>query len=73
MASLQAKKGPFRVAQKVGEEGVEVALAGVSDDTGRLVSESADLLFHMMVLLKTKGLTLQSVVDELEGRSKARG
>ncbi len=64
--------GPQRVAQKVGEEGVEVALAAVGQSDERLLSESADLLFHLMVLLRTRKLNLQQVVDELAARHARR-
>jgi phosphoribosyl-AMP cyclohydrolase / phosphoribosyl-ATP pyrophosphohydrolase len=61
-------QGPKRIAQKVGEEGVEVALAGVTEPDDKLVSESADLLFHLLVLLKKRGLSLDNVVTELVAR-----
>jgi phosphoribosyl-AMP cyclohydrolase / phosphoribosyl-ATP pyrophosphohydrolase len=61
-------QGPKRVAQKVGEEGVEVALAAVTEADDKVVSESADLLYHLLVLLKSRGLPLAQVVAELESR-----
>ena len=64
------EKGIARVAQKVGEEGVELALAGVGEANDKVVGESADLLFHLLVLLRARGLTLQQVVRELEGRHR---
>ena len=64
--------GTTRIAQKVGEEGVEVALAAVTQADERLVSESADLLFHLALLLKNRGLSLGSVVAELEQRHRAK-
>ncbi len=64
--------GPQRLAQKVGEEGVEVALAGVGESAAQLVSESADLLFHLMVLLRSRKLTLEQVVNELAARHVKR-
>lgn len=66
------EKGPARIAQKVGEEGVEVALAAVSQPDESLVSESADLLFHLTLLLKSRNLSLDTVVNELEQRHGAR-
>jgi phosphoribosyl-ATP pyrophosphohydrolase/phosphoribosyl-AMP cyclohydrolase len=63
--------GPARVAQKVGEEGVEVALAAVTADADKLVGESADLLYHLIVLLRSKGLGLEDVARELERRHKS--
>jgi phosphoribosyl-ATP pyrophosphohydrolase/phosphoribosyl-AMP cyclohydrolase len=61
-------KGPTRIAQKVGEEGIEVALAAVAEGDDKVVSESADLLYHLLVLLKSRGVTLARVVAELESR-----
>jgi phosphoribosyl-ATP pyrophosphohydrolase/phosphoribosyl-AMP cyclohydrolase len=60
--------GPKRLAQKVGEEGVEVALAAVADSDAQLLSESADLLFHLMVLLRSRNLQLEDVVKVLAAR-----
>lgn len=65
-------QGPTRIAQKVGEEGVEVALAAVTQADDRLVSESADLLFHLALLLKSRNLSLNAVVHELERRHAAK-
>jgi phosphoribosyl-ATP pyrophosphohydrolase/phosphoribosyl-AMP cyclohydrolase len=64
--------GPRRIAQKVGEEGLEVALAGVCEDDGKLVGESADLLYHLAVMLRVRGLGLTQVVAELETRHATR-
>ena len=64
--------GTQRMAQKVGEEGLEVALAAVGADAGALIGESADLLFHLLVLLKSRGHTLAEVVEELRLRHAAR-
>jgi phosphoribosyl-ATP pyrophosphohydrolase/phosphoribosyl-AMP cyclohydrolase len=66
---LQA--GVKRIAQKVGEEGVEVALAGVAGEDPDVLSESADLLYHLLVLLVSRGLSLSEVVRELESRRSA--
>jgi phosphoribosyl-ATP pyrophosphohydrolase/phosphoribosyl-AMP cyclohydrolase len=66
-------KGPSRIAQKVGEEGVETALAAVTRDDEGLVSECADLLFHLLVLLKSREISLEAVVAELKARHAARG
>jgi phosphoribosyl-ATP pyrophosphohydrolase/phosphoribosyl-AMP cyclohydrolase len=60
--------GPKAAAQKVGEEGVEAALAGVSESDERLVSELADLWFHSYVLLAARGLDPTAVEDELRRR-----
>jgi phosphoribosyl-ATP pyrophosphohydrolase/phosphoribosyl-AMP cyclohydrolase len=64
------KKGLPRIAQKVGEEGVEVALAATTGSAQETVSESADLLFHLLVLLNARGLTLDQVTRELRRRQK---
>jgi phosphoribosyl-AMP cyclohydrolase / phosphoribosyl-ATP pyrophosphohydrolase len=61
-------KGPNRIAQKVGEEGLEVALAAVAEGDDKVISESADLLYHLLVLLKSRGVPLARVVTELESR-----
>lgn len=68
----QFSKGLSRLAQKVGEEGVEVALAAVTSDRDKLVSESADLVFHLLLLLKSRDLSLVEVVRELEARHADR-
>ncbi|MCQ8878369.1 bifunctional phosphoribosyl-AMP cyclohydrolase/phosphoribosyl-ATP diphosphatase HisIE [Pseudoalteromonas shioyasakiensis] len=68
-ASLFAKD-LSRSCQKVGEEGVEVALAAMKHDNNELTNESADLLYHLIVLLQRQGLELQDVVACLQGRHK---
>jgi phosphoribosyl-ATP pyrophosphohydrolase/phosphoribosyl-AMP cyclohydrolase len=70
-ASLYAK-GIKRMAQKVGEEGVEVALAAQAADGKELISESADLLYHLTLLLRASGLSLGTVAAELAARHRAR-
>jgi phosphoribosyl-ATP pyrophosphohydrolase/phosphoribosyl-AMP cyclohydrolase len=65
-------EGPTRLAQKVGEEGVEVALASVTQGDDQLVGESADLIFHLALLLKSRNLSLLTVVKELEHRHAAK-
>lgn len=61
-------EGAQRIAQKVGEEGLELALAGVTQSNDRVVAEAADLIFHMLVLLQSRGVALASVVAELAKR-----
>jgi phosphoribosyl-ATP pyrophosphohydrolase/phosphoribosyl-AMP cyclohydrolase len=63
-----AAAGDKRVAQKVGEEAVELALAAVAGDRQEQISEAADLLFHTLVLLSCRGIRLADVVAELESR-----
>ena len=61
-------EGKARIAQKVGEEGVELALARMKDDNTELANEAADLLFHMMVLLEDAGLSLTDAISVLQNR-----
>ncbi|KJF82752.1 bifunctional phosphoribosyl-AMP cyclohydrolase/phosphoribosyl-ATP diphosphatase HisIE [Photobacterium angustum] len=61
-------RGTKRISQKVGEEGVEVALAATSGDKAELVCESADLIYHLLVLLQDQGLSLSDVTDKLQER-----
>ena len=63
-------KGIKRIAQKVGEEGVEVALAAMKHDNDELTNEPADLIYHLTVLLQRQGLALEDVVKCLQGRHK---
>ena len=60
--------GQSRVAQKVGEEALEVALASVCGTTEEILDESADLVFHLLVLLRTQDLTFVEVIDKLKER-----
>lgn len=66
-----AAAGVPRIAQKVGEEGVETALAAVSGDRAALIGESADLLYHLLVLLRVSGASLRDVEQELARRHAA--
>ena len=61
-------KPVHKVAQKVGEEGVEVALAATSEDDEALAGEAADLLYHLIVLLRKRGLGLRDAIDILRKR-----
>ena len=63
-------EGKARIAQKVGEEGVELALARMKDDSAEMANEAADLLFHMMVLLEDAGLSLADAISVLQDRHK---
>jgi len=62
------ERGVRSIAQKVGEEGVETALAGVAEDDTALAGEAADLLFHLQVLLRARGLSLADAVAVLQQR-----
>src|SRR6202795_2167419 len=66
-------KGPEHCARKLGEEAVETVIAAVGNDRGHLVAESADLLFHLLVLLKSRGVTLEEVETALSLRTTMSG
>ena len=63
------RKGINKVAQKVGEEAVEVVIEAKDDNEELFLNESADLLFHYLILLQAKGYTLNDVIDILQSRS----
>ena len=63
------QQGIARIAQKVGEEGVEVALAAVTEDD-KLCEEMTDLWFHTLVLLQAKGLSSQDIIKVMQARVK---
>ncbi|MGD9386824.1 MAG: bifunctional phosphoribosyl-AMP cyclohydrolase/phosphoribosyl-ATP diphosphatase HisIE [Gammaproteobacteria bacterium] len=65
-----AAAGVARAAQKVGEEGVETALAAVTRDDDGLAEEAADLVFHLLVLLRIRGLTLEDLLSKLADRRR---
>lgn len=67
------EKGQARAAKKLGEEAVEAVIAAVSGDRRELVSESADLLYHLLVVLKIADVPLHEVLEELEGRTVRSG
>jgi phosphoribosyl-ATP pyrophosphohydrolase/phosphoribosyl-AMP cyclohydrolase len=64
------KKGLNKIAQKVGEEGVETVIAALAETETDLINESSDLVFHLLVLLREKGLTLDRIAKNLEERHK---
>ncbi len=64
------ESGIRRIAQKVGEEGVETSLAAVAQDDTALLGESADLLYHLIVLLRSRGLSLADAVAVLDARHR---
>jgi phosphoribosyl-ATP pyrophosphohydrolase len=66
-------KGPEHCAKKFGEEAVETVIAGVGNDRDHLIAESADLLFHLLVLLKSRGVRLEEVEAALESRTGMSG
>ncbi|MET4140820.1 bifunctional phosphoribosyl-AMP cyclohydrolase/phosphoribosyl-ATP diphosphatase HisIE [Pedobacter sp. UYP1] len=64
------KKGLNKIAQKVGEEGVETVIAALNETDVDFVNESSDLIFHLLVLLREKGKTLADIGVNLEGRHR---
>ena len=71
-AALLAE-GPERVAQKLGEEAVETVLAGASGDVQKTIQESADLIFHLLILWAISGISPEMVWEELESREGVSG
>ncbi len=65
--------GTAACARKLGEEAVEIVIAAVSEDDGRLCSEAADLLYHLLVLLQSRNLGLEAVLAELDRRTSQSG
>jgi phosphoribosyl-AMP cyclohydrolase / phosphoribosyl-ATP pyrophosphohydrolase len=65
-------EGTRRIAQKVGEEGLELALAAVAQSDTEVIGEAADLLYHTMLLLQVKNLSLNQVIAELQSRHEGR-
>ncbi|MEM6476269.1 MAG: phosphoribosyl-ATP diphosphatase [Pseudomonadota bacterium] len=72
VAKLNAK-GLSKIAQKLGEEATEAVIAALAGSNEELVGESADLLFHLLVLLNAKGVSLDHVLAELERREGLSG
>ena len=66
-------KGAEHCAKKLGEEAVETVIAAVENDRGHLIAESADLLFHLLVLLKSRGVSFDEVETALEKRTTMSG
>jgi phosphoribosyl-ATP pyrophosphohydrolase len=66
-------KGPEHCAKKFGEEAVETVIAGIGNDREHLIAESADLLFHLLVLLKSRGVKLEEVEATLAQRTTMSG
>ena len=64
------KKGINRMAQKVGEEAVETVIEATNGTDDRLIYEASDLIYHLIVLLTSKGLTINELAAELEKRHK---
>ena len=71
--SALLEKGPRGAAKKFGEEAVELAIAAVSEDDAALRAEAADVLYHLLVVLKTREISLGEVLAELERRTGRSG
>src|SRR5579863_905656 len=75
-ASYTAKlfaQGTLKIAKKLGEEGVETALAAVAEDKNAVVAESADLLYHLLVLWAARDVAPEDVYRALESRTQKSG
>jgi phosphoribosyl-ATP pyrophosphohydrolase len=72
VASLCAK-GRGKIAQKVGEEATETIIAALSGDAAHVTAEAADLIFHLMILLRDVGVTLDDILAELDRREGVSG
>ena len=66
-------KGPAKVAEKFGEEAIEAIIEAVKGDPERLTSEAADVLFHLLVMLRSRGVALSDVMAELAQRQRQSG
>ena len=66
-------KGPEKCAEKFGEEAVEAIIEAIKDDKAKLTSEAADVLFHLLVMLQSRGVQLADVLTELEQREGTSG
>ena len=72
VAKLNAK-GIEAIAQKVGEEAVETVIAALSESREEVIGESADLIFHLLVLLQSRRIKLSEVLEELDRREGTSG
>jgi phosphoribosyl-ATP pyrophosphohydrolase len=66
-------KGVAQCAKKLGEEAIETVLAALQDDKGKLIAEAADLLYHLLVVLEARGVTLEQVEAALAKRTTQTG
>ena len=66
-------KGPEKCAEKFGEEAIEAIIEAVKDNREGLISECADVLFHLLVMLQSRGVALDEVLDELARRQGTSG
>jgi len=66
-------RGVAHCAKKLGEEAVEAALAAVGEDKNRMIAEAADVLYHLLVVLHARGISLDEVEAELGARTRQSG
>ncbi len=66
-------KGPEKCAEKFGEEAIEAIIEAIKNNREGLISESADVLFHLLVMLQSRGVTLEEVLSELARRQGTSG
>ena len=66
-------KGAAHCARKFGEEAIELTVAAAAEDENAVRAEAADVLYHLLVLLRARGVPLASVMSELEGRTRQSG
>ena len=66
-------KGPEKAAEKFGEEAIEAVIEAVKGDRERLISEAGDVLYHLLVMLAARGVTLEEVLAELDRREGTSG
>jgi phosphoribosyl-ATP pyrophosphohydrolase len=66
-------KGPEKCAEKFGEEAIEAIIEAVKGDNAKLTSEAADVVYHLLVMLTARGVTLNEVMDELSRRQRTSG
>ena len=67
------EKGPEKCAEKFGEEAIELIIEAVKNDSNGLINEAADVMYHLLVLLKSRGISLSHVMAELERRTARSG
>ena len=67
------EKGPEKCAEKFGEEAIELIIEAVKNDSNGLINEAADVMYHLLVLLKSLGISLSHVMAELERRTAQSG
>lgn len=71
--AMRAAQGRRKMAQKLGEEAVETVVAAVAEDDQALIGEAADLLFHLLIVLADRGISLDAVRAELQRREGRSG